>query len=136
MLEGAAADTVHVYTVLRLIATACTFLLLASFTLFVRDQLVTGSVHQQNDLRAINHQSQIVLSHPKQHAQPRRFIDAVAQSLNSPWNSVVNSNSPWVTTGIPTLISLLVYGVGIGYLARFSRGFAHGHHPGSNPMQI
>jgi hypothetical protein len=42
--------------------------------------------------------------------------------LTSPFRSIVQSDSQWVLHGVPTIFALLVYGVGLGYLARFSRG--------------
>jgi hypothetical protein len=58
----------------------------------------------------------------KDHSQPRLFIDNAASALTSPFRSLVQSDSQWVERGLPTILALLVYGVGIGYLARFSRG--------------
>jgi hypothetical protein len=36
----------------------------------------------------------------------------------------VNSRSQWVLHIVPMLLALLVYGVGLGYLARYSSGLA------------
>jgi hypothetical protein len=36
----------------------------------------------------------------------------------------VQSDSEWVLHGVPTIVALLVYGVGIGYVARYSRGLS------------
>jgi hypothetical protein len=55
-------------------------------------------------------------------AQPRRFIDAAAKTLISPFSSIVPSDNSWVTHGVPTLFALVVYGFGLGYVARFTRG--------------
>jgi len=97
-------------------------LLVASFALFARDQLAGASKHQQNEL-AVGAITSPGLVPPKtQHAQPRRFIDGAAHTLTSPFSSIVQSTSPWVTRGLPTIFALLIYGVGIGYLARYSSG--------------
>ena len=62
--------------------------------------------------------------------RPRRIrkhgFDGAAKLLTSPFDSVVHSNSQWVLRLVPTLFALLVYGAGLGYLARFSRGLSHG----------
>jgi hypothetical protein len=93
---------------LVLIAIGCSVLVAASFALFARDQLAGASKHQQNQLAAGPTTAPYVpgvVPPATHHAQPRRFID-----------------SGWVTHGLPTFFALLVYGVGLGYLARYSRG--------------
>ena len=37
---------------------------------------------------------------------------------------IVQSGDEWTKHIVPTLLALLVYGVGLGYVARFSRGLA------------
>jgi hypothetical protein len=56
--------------------------------------------------------------------RPREFIDQAASALTSPFHSIVQSDSQWVLHGIPTVLALLVYGVALGYLARYSRGMS------------
>jgi hypothetical protein len=110
---------------LVLIAIGCSFLVIVSFALFARDQLAGASKHQQNQLAGGATEMPYtpgVVPPPTHHAQPRRFIDGAAHALTSPFRSLVQSDSGWVIHGLPTLISLLVYGVGLGYLARYSRG--------------
>jgi hypothetical protein len=110
---------------LVLIAMGCSFLVIVSFALFARDQLAGASKNQQNQLAAgptTEPYTPGVVPPATHHGQPRRFIDGAAHALTSPFRSIVESNSGWVTHGLPTLIALFVYGVGLGYLARFSRG--------------
>jgi hypothetical protein len=114
-----------VHRVLVLTAIACCALVAASFVLFARDQLAGASKHQQNEVVS----STPVAPHPaprlpRPEAQPRRFIDGAAQTLTSPFRSIVESDNPWVTRGIPALFAFLVYGVGLGYLARYSNGWS------------
>ncbi|MBV9310036.1 MAG: hypothetical protein JOZ73_04350 [Solirubrobacterales bacterium] len=106
-----------------MVASVVSFLLLASFVLFAHDQLAGASKHQQNEIVGAAQAS----SQPtpaRTAGQPRRFIDSAAKTLTSPFSSMVQSDSPWVTKGLPTLIALIVYGLGIGYLARYARGLA------------
>jgi hypothetical protein len=107
---------------LVLIAFACCGLVLASFVMFARDQLANASVHQQNALASPN--ARTVPTVPAHHGQPRRFIDGAAQKLTSPFSSIVQSRSQWVLHAVPALIAILVYGGGLGFLARYSRGMA------------
>jgi hypothetical protein len=121
MLERRAADTSSVFhRALVLVAFVCCGFVLVSFTLFARDQLAGASAHQQNELAAGS------ATAPPAHrrGRPRRFIDSAAHDLISPFSSIVQSNNEWVTHGAPTIFALLVYGVGLGYLARFSSGLS------------
>jgi hypothetical protein len=105
---------------LKVAAWICCGFVIASFALFTRDQLVGASAHQQNALV-----SGSAKGPPAQHrGKPRKFIDSTAHDLLSPFSSIVQSNDQWVTHGIPTVFGLLVYGAGLGFLARYSRGFS------------
>jgi hypothetical protein len=92
-----------------------------SFALFARDQLAGASAHQ-NQMAAGTPVAPISSNAP--HGQPRRFIDSAAHSLSVPFASIVNSTSPWVDHGVPTLLGFIVYGMGLGFVARFSSGRA------------
>jgi hypothetical protein len=58
---------------------------------------------------------------PTRHGQPRRFIDGAASKLTSPFRSLVSSNSQWAVEIASTLLALAVYGLGLGFLARYAR---------------
>ncbi len=106
------------------ISTVCSLLVIASFAMFARDQMAGASQHQQTaelpGAAAVTPASSP--SAPRKHAQPRRFIDGAASTLTSPFHSIVQSNNAWVDHGVPAALALAVYGLGLGYLARFSRG--------------
>jgi hypothetical protein len=124
MLVAPAADTglTMIHRGLVLIALVCSGLLVLSFAMFARDQVAGASEHQQQEIVAGTSHVPGVTPTGTHHAQPRRFIDGVANALTSPFRSLIGSSSQWVLRGVSTLLALLVYGVGIGYLARFSRG--------------
>jgi hypothetical protein len=109
---------------LVLAALACSALLLGSFGMFARDQLAGASEHQQLQISSGAPHTPGVTPQPTVHGQPRRFIDGAAKTLTSPFRSIVPSDSQWVLHGVPTFISLLVYGVGLGFLARYASGRA------------
>ena len=120
MLIARDVDTGTVISrVLRLTAFACCVLIVASFAMFARDQMAGASQHQQTELVAGAHPT-AASSTPVKHAQPRRLIDSVAKDLTRPFDAIVQSSNLWVKHGLPTLFALLVYGLGLGYLARFS----------------
>lgn len=107
---------------LRWIAIVLSLLVGASFLLFAVDRLGGASRHQQQELDTGQPQDRGVLPEPRHRAQPRRFIDGAAHTLLEPFAGVVTSTSSWARRGIPTALALLLYGVGLGYLARYARG--------------
>jgi hypothetical protein len=59
----------------------------------------------------------------KQHGAVREFVDDVNDVLLSPFAGITDSSgSKWVRRSIPALIALLVYGFGLGFIARFAAG--------------
>ncbi len=112
-----------VHRVLTFVAWVCCFFVLASFAMFAIDQMAGASKHQQNEIVS-SAAVQPIPAESKHHAQPRQFIDDVAHTLISPFSSIVSSDSQWVLRGIPTLVAVIVYGVGLGYAARFTRGLS------------
>jgi hypothetical protein len=98
---------------------------IASLALFVHDQLKQGSAHQAS-LIAPTFPVTPATSTAHQVGQPRRFIDGASHDLTSPFSSIVSSDSPWVDHLVPDVFALLVYGGGLGFFARYSRGRSHG----------
>jgi hypothetical protein len=125
MLELRAADTDPViHRLLVLAACVCSAFVLVSFAMFARDQLAGASAHQVAEITTSDPVPSAASSEPVHHAQPRRFIDGAASTLTSPFSSLVQSDNPWVKHALPAVFALLVYGVGIGYTARFTRGMS------------
>ena len=59
----------------------------------------------------------------KVHSKPREFVDDVNDVLLAPFAWLTDqSGSQWVRRSIPALIALIVYGFGLGFLARFAAG--------------
>lgn len=112
-----------IHRILVLISIVCCVLVALSFAMFARDQLAAGSKHQQNLLIASAPTPPVVPTHQGP-GQPRKFIDSAATTLTSPFASIAQSDSRWAVRGISTVAALLVYGVGIGFLARYTRGMA------------
>jgi hypothetical protein len=89
--------------------------------LFARDQVAGASKHQQSELVTAAPTPAGAPATAHHTGQPRAFIDSTAKTLTSPFDSLVRSNNDWVTRGFPTAVALLVYGLGIGFLARFAQ---------------
>ena len=47
----------------------------------------------------------------KEHSQAREVIDDANDVLLAPFSNIVDSNSLWVSRGVPTLLALLTYGL-------------------------
>jgi hypothetical protein len=121
MLIAPEVDTGRVISrAFRLIGLVCCLLVVASFALFARDQVAGASKHQQTELLAGASPSAASDSASTRPAQPRRFIDDSAKVLLKPFDAIVRSGNPWVRHGLPTLFALIGYGLGLGYLARYS----------------
>jgi hypothetical protein len=105
---------------LRVVSLVCCALVVMSFAMFARDQMAGASEHQQTELVAGTNPNTAPAAITHRHSQPRRFIDSAAKTLTSPFSAVVKSNNGWVNEGLPAVFALLVYGVGLGYLARFA----------------
>jgi len=121
MLVAPTADTGRVISrLLRFVSLVCCALVVMSFAMFARDQMAGASEHQQTELVAGANASTAPTAITHRHSQPRRFIDAAAKTLTSPFAAVVKSSNPWVDHGLPALLALLAYGVGLGYLARLA----------------
>jgi len=106
--------------VLKLASIACCAILLLSFGLFAYDQASGAS---DRNLTIMTGQAPVPSkpgSSPDQH-QPRRFIDQAAQELTQPVRSAMHTDSVWGIELTATIAGLLVYGLGLGYLARYVR---------------
>ena len=119
-----------IHRILVLTSWVCCALVAISFMLFALNEVSGASAHQVTAINvtpAFNADGQPVASTPapapiKPVGQPKRFIDGAAKVLTSPFSSIVESDNQWVTHGLPTLFALLAYGLGIGYVSRFTRG--------------
>ena len=119
-----AADPLRVINrLLTYMSIACCALVVASFGLFARDQMAGASEHQQTELAAgVPSTAAGGSSSAHTERQPRRFIDRAASALEAPFKSIASSHSEWLKHIVPAVLALLVYGLGLGFLARFSRG--------------
>ena len=59
----------------------------------------------------------------QRHSKLREAVDDANDVLLKPFAGIADSSSSrWVQRGVPALLGLLVYGFGLGFLARFTRG--------------
>jgi len=100
----------------------CCALVIASFAMFARDQLSGASKHQVAQITSGATAGQGVTSADAHHGAVRRFIDDSASALTSPFRSIFQSSSEWADRIFALVCSILVYGLGLGYLGRYARG--------------
>jgi hypothetical protein len=110
---------------LRLLSLACSVVLIASFAMFASDQASHGSKETVAKLNAAD-DAPAKPSAPKQrkpkkqHGAVRNAIDDVSDKLISPFKGVVSTDSVWGERIAQSLLAFLVFGVGIGFLARYA----------------
>ena len=121
MLVGGTADLTRVVSRgLIACSIACCALVVLSFALFALSQASGASNNPVAELNGGPVPGHVI------HAvhtvgQPRRFIDGAAAALTSPFRSFIHSDSKWAVKLASTLLALLLYGLGLGYLARWAK---------------
>jgi hypothetical protein len=105
---------------LRLAAWVICLIVLASFVVFAVNQTSNASTHQQN---LVNNGPEGAKTSPPSHKSAvHEALDDTAEALTSPFAGVVSgSSSQWAIHGVRTVLALLVYGFGLGFLARVIR---------------
>jgi hypothetical protein len=110
---------------IRAVAIVASAIVLISFGLFALDQARAGSKREQDKLAQQDTADPTAVqerAREKAHSGIREKIDDADDFLLSPFTGIVNGGGDWVKRGVPTLIALVVYGFGLGFLARFARG--------------
>jgi hypothetical protein len=115
---------VWLIALLRIASRIACLIVAVAFALFVINQTSSASTHQQEALRGTNGgpAGAPAPAHPAREGEAHKVIDEVAGKLTSPFSGITaGSTSQWVIRGVGTVMALLVYGVGVGYLARVLR---------------
>jgi hypothetical protein len=114
--------------IFRLLAIAASVVIALGFVLFAIDEMDGASKGQQ---RALAEQTGVSdpadvapapeeeAARARQNTSIREAIDDANDVLLAPFSDVTNSKDSWVIRGVPTLLGLLVYGLGLGLLANF-----------------
>jgi hypothetical protein len=115
---------------LRLASIAICLIVIASFALFAINETKSASGRQQEALvnggpaattTGSQSSSGAASRAPKHESAVHKAIDEASSKLTSPFSGVLSSSSEWATRGGKLLLALLVYGFGLGYLARMLR---------------
>jgi hypothetical protein len=122
-------------SLIRFVAIGISVVVVLGFAMFAIDETDKGSKGQQAKLeRELGTTADPIAPTPRQeavreerHSSIREAIDDVNDVLLRPFVDLIDSDSAWVNHGIPTLLALLIYGLGLGLLANMlPKQRAHG----------
>ena len=119
-------------SVIRFVAIAVSAIVVLGFALFAIDEADKGSKAQQAKLERelgtpIAPSDREEAARERNQGALREAIDDANDVLLAPFADLVDSDNAWVNHGIPALLALLVYGVGLGFLANMlPKQRAHG----------
>src|SRR5215211_1298603 len=113
---------------IRFVAIACSLLVVAGFALFTIDETDKGSKAQQakleRELGGGVSDPHLIAPDSRQEAARERNQGAVGEAIDdandvllAPFVDLIDSDSAWVNDGVPALLALLIYGLGLGFLA-------------------
>jgi hypothetical protein len=125
-------------SIIRVAAVVISGFVLVGFAFFAVDELDRSSKTQQralaNELQGVSEDSAPTPStaddeaaREAAHSGPREMLDDVNDLLLAPFVDLVDSQDAWVARGVPTILALLLYGVGFAFLANLlPKPRAHG----------
>jgi hypothetical protein len=115
--------------VLRLAAVTCSLLVIAGWGWFAIDEAGTASANTQAEIagqqasRAPSPDPDEERDREKVNSSLHEVIDDANDVLLKPFASISeNSDSKWVRRSVPALLALILYGFGLGLLARVAAG--------------
>ncbi len=107
---------------LRLISFVICLIVIASFAAFAVVQTKSASGHQGEQAASPTGEAKPVASGKSRHeGSVRKALDEASAELTSPFDGLISSSSEWATRGLKVLLTLVVYGFGLGYVARVLR---------------
>ncbi len=122
-------------SVIRFLAIAISAIVVLGFALFAIDETDKGSKAQQAKLeRELGSSSAPIAPSARQEVLRERNQGAVREGIDdandvllAPFVDLIDSDSAWVNHGVPALLALLIYGLGLGFLANLlPKQRAHG----------
>ena len=114
---------------LRLASLVICLIVLASFTIFAVDQAKGASSHQQQALvkgapsNTNGEGTGKPASSSAKESSVHKTVDEASNSLTSPFSGITaGSKSAWTIHGVDLLLALVIYGFGLGFIARVLQG--------------
>jgi hypothetical protein len=108
---------------LRIASLVAAAILLLSFGMFAIDESEAGAERQVEKLEGneADPSPRGERAREAENGDVREAIDDANDVLVKPFANVVDSNDIWVQRGVPTLIALLAWGLGVRLLAGYVR---------------
>jgi hypothetical protein len=114
---------------LRLAAVICSLLVIAGWGWFAADETNAASKSTQAEIagqtasRTVDPDPDQERAREQVNSTSHEYVDDANDALLRPFAAVAaGSPSKWVRRSVPALLALLVYGFGLGLLARFAAG--------------
>jgi hypothetical protein len=114
---------------LRFAAVVCSLLVIAGWGWFAIDETSAASANTQAEIagqqasRTVSPDPDTEREREKVNSSLHEVVDDANDVLLRPFSAVVeDSGSKWVRRSVPALLALLVYGFGLGILARVAAG--------------
>ena len=115
-------------SLVRILAITCSGLVILGFAYFATDELDRGSKTQQGKLEKelsgeVGDPTPIAPTPAQEAAREkvnggfREAVDDANDVLLGPFTGLIDSNDRWVGHGVPAVLALLLYGLGLGTLA-------------------
>jgi hypothetical protein len=114
-------------SVIRLAAILTSIVVLLGFAFFAVDEMDKGSKTQQSALgegtgtpaspEAVAPTPGEEAARERRNGGPRELVDDANDVLLAPFANLIDSDNGWVHHGVPAVLALLLYGVGLGLLA-------------------
>jgi hypothetical protein len=105
------------------VAVAASTLVALGFAMFAVDELDKGSKAQQELLGQSTGQpapsAAVERKRERHQGDVRELVDDANDVLLAPFTGVLNSDSAWAKRGVPALLALLAYGLGLNLLANY-----------------
>jgi hypothetical protein len=104
---------------MRLASIVICLIVIASFAIFVVNQTSSASTQQQE---AVSGRVAAQRGSSTHESSVHKAIDDASDELTSPFSGITSgSSSQWAIRGVNLLLALIVYGFGLGFLARVVR---------------
>jgi hypothetical protein len=118
-------------TTLRITAIVCSVLIGLGWLMFAVGETKSASAKSAQIVTGDDFATRVDLdpeqerAREEQHSKVHEYIDDANDILLAPFSSLSDSSdNKWVRRTVPALLGLLVFGFGLGFLARFASGRA------------
>lgn len=108
--------------ILRIASLACCVVAVVWFVTFVVQQSGTAAAHQASEIYPSSSQPSSPTPPPAKESGLHSTVNSAFKTLSSPFAGVMSGiNSQWEIHIVETLLALLIYGFGLGFVARMLR---------------